>query len=144
MNSQRPIYRFLIVASLMLSGLMRAVPVSSAHVDAPEGESDPPAQVQLPAQAILFQDDFEDGDFTNADGAGGLAWSVIAGNASVDSVDSSLQLGVYRGYTLMATTQNIAGDEYTLRCAGRITWSTPGRIVVLYKDEEQLLLDWPG
>ena len=52
----------------------------------------------------------------------------------MDDVDGSLQLGVDRGYSLIATDQTIAGDEYTLRFAGRITWSAPGRIVVLYKD----------
>jgi hypothetical protein len=119
----------------MLSGLFGVSPVHSTTVYNTHSGSAQPAQIQIPAQTLIYQDDFEDGDFMNADGANGLAWSVIAGNASVESVDGSLQLGVDRGYSLIATTQNIAGDEYTLRFAGRITWSTPGRIVVLYKDE---------
>jgi len=127
--------RLFILARLMLSGLFWVPPVYSTTVYDTHGGSVQPAHVQMPAQTLIYQDDFDDGDFMNADGANGLAWSVIAGNASVDSVDGSLQLGVDRGYSLIATTQRIAGDEYTLRFAGRITWSTPGRIVVLYKDE---------
>ncbi len=89
---------------------------------------------QYVAQSLTFQDDFEDGDYTTADGANGLTWSLQAGGAGVDEVDGSHQLGVDRGYSLIVTSQTIPGDEYTLRFAGRITWSTPGRIVVLYKD----------
>lgn len=85
-------------------------------------------------QTLIYQDNFEDGDYTTADGPTGLTWSLIAGAASVQDVDGSLQLGVDRGYSLIASDQTIASDEYTLRFAGRITWSTPGRMVVLYKD----------
>ena len=85
-------------------------------------------------QALIYQDNFEDGDYTSPDGPDGLTWSLIGGGAGVDDVDGSLQLGVDRGYSLIAIDQTIPGDEYTLRLDGRITWSTPGRIVVLYID----------
>jgi hypothetical protein len=85
-------------------------------------------------QTLIYQDNFKDGDFTTPDRPDGLSWSLIAGGASVDDVDGSLQLGVDRGYSLIATDQTIPGDEYTLRLDGRLTWSAPGRIVVLYID----------
>ncbi len=93
------------------------------------------ASAAAPLQTLLYQDDFEDGDYTQAQGANGLTWSVVSGGASVNSIDGSFQLGVNRGLALIATTQRITGNEYTVRLDGRITWSTPGRIVVLYKDE---------
>lgn len=92
-------------------------------------------QADQPLQTLLYQDDFEDGDFAAASGANGLSWSLVAGSASVDEVDGSLQLGVDRGYSLIVTNQRIASPEYTLRFDGRTTWSAPGRIVVLYVDE---------
>lgn len=135
MKALRFSFRHLIIASLILSGFYRVSPVYTSTVSAVQNGSVQQARVEMPAQTLIYQDDFEDGDFTNASGANGLTWSVIAGDASVDSVDGSLQLGVDRGYSLIATNQRIMGDEYTLRFDGRITWSTPGRIVVLYKDE---------
>jgi hypothetical protein len=134
MKTQQIFFRLLILAHLVLSSLFIVPQGSSAHVYELQGEGMLPAPVHMPVQTLIYQDNFEDGDFVNADGANGLAWNLIAGNASVDSVDGSFQLGVDRGYSLVATTQKIVGDEYTLRFAGRITWSTPGRIVVLYKD----------
>jgi len=134
MKTQQFLFRLFILAHLILSNLFIVPQISSAHVYEPQGEGVLPTPVQMPAQTLIYQDNFEDGDFVNADGANGLTWNVIVGNASVDSVEGSLQLGVDRGYSLIATTQNIVSDEYTLRFAGRITWSTPGRIVVLYRD----------
>ncbi len=115
--------RFLLILPLILSSIW-VQPTNSAG-------SSPDQNLPL---GLIYQDNFEDGDYTTADGPDGLTWSLIAGGASVDDVDGSLQLGVDRGYSLIATDQTIAGDEYTLRFAGRITWSAPGRIVVLYKD----------
>lgn len=135
MKTQRQSYRIFIIACLMLTGLIRVPPAYSAAVYQTQVGSDQPAYGQIPTQTLIYQDNFEDGDYTNANGATGLAWNLIAGDASVDNVDGSLQLGVDRGYSLIATAQTIASDEYTLRFDGRITWSTPGRIVVLYKDE---------
>lgn len=135
MQTQQPVFRFFIVASLVLAILSGASPVTSATTHPPTLKDLHKQHPQAPAQTLLYQDNFQDGDFTHADGANGLAWSLVAGNASVDDVDGSLQLGVDRGYSLIVTAQTIPGDEYTLRFSGRITWSTPGRIVVLYKDE---------
>ena len=132
MKTQQLFFRLLIIAPLLLLGLW-ALPVYSATVYDIQG-SVQLERAQIPMQILIYQDDFEDGDFTNADGANGLTWDVVTGDASVESVDGSLQLGVDRGLSLIATTQRIAGDEYTLRFSGRITWSTPGRIVVLYKN----------
>ena len=56
-------------------------------------------------QALIYQDNFEDGDYTSPDGPDGLTWSLIGGGAGVDDVDGSLQLGVDRGYSLIATDQ---------------------------------------
>ncbi len=119
----RLILQLLVILLYLLSNLW-VQPANSATI--------PPDQNLN--QAFIYQDNFEDGDYTTADGPNGLTWSLVAGAASVDDVDGSLQLGLDRGYSLIATDQTIAGDEYTLRCAGRITWSAPGRIVVLYKD----------
>ena len=119
----RLIVRFLVISLWILSSLW-ARPASTTSI----------SHNRNVTQDLVFQDNFEDGDYTTADGPNGLTWSLIAGGASVDDVDGSLQLGVDRGYSLIATDQTIAGDEYTLRLAGRITWSTPGRIIVLYKD----------
>ena len=115
--------RFLLILPMILSSLW-GQPANSATISPDQN---------LP-MGLIYQDNFEDGDYTTADGPDGLAWSLIAGGAGVDDVDGSLQLGVDRGYSLIATDQTIAGDEYTLRFAGRITWSAPGRIIVLYKD----------
>ncbi len=117
------ILRFLVIPLWILS-ILWAHPVYSTNI----------SPNQDFGQALIFQDNFEDGDYTTTDGPNGLTWSLIAGGASVDDVDGSLQLGVDRGYSLIATDQTIAGDEYTLRFAGRITWSAPGRFVMLYKD----------
>jgi hypothetical protein len=135
MKTQRLFIRFFILVPLMLSNMLGAPPVYSTTAYRTQRENVQPEHIRMPSVALIYQDDFEDGDYMNADGANGLAWSVIAGDASVNSVDGSLQLGVDRGYSLIATNQRITGDEYTLRFNGRITWSTPGRIVVLYKDE---------
>ena len=117
------IVRFLVILLLILSNL-GAQPASSTNI----------SSNQTSSQTLIYQDNFEDGDYSTADGPDGLTWSLIAGGASVDDVDGSLQLGVDRGYSLIATDQIITGDEYTLRFSGQITWSAPGRIVVLYKD----------
>ncbi len=126
MKTKSQIFQPVIIASLLLSGLFGRLPLNP--VSARGG-------VDQPAQTLLYQDDFEDGNYTAADGANGLSWNLIAGTASVDQVDGSRQLGVDRGYSLIVTQQKIPGDEYTLRFDGRITWSAPGRIVVLYVDE---------
>ena len=86
------------------------------------------------AAAVLFQDDFQDGDYTNTGGANGLTWAVVAGGARVEDVGGSFQLGVNRGASLIVSNQRIGGDDYTLSFTGRLTWSGPGRAVVLYKD----------
>lgn len=134
MINHRLIYRLFIVANLALSGLLSVTPVSSANATKPPVHGIRTTNGQSADQTLIYQDNFEDGDYTHASGANGLSWSLIAGNASVDSLDGSYQLGVDRGYSLIATNQIIAGDEYTLRFDGLITWSAPGRIVVLYKD----------
>jgi hypothetical protein len=54
----------------------------------------------------------------------------------VDDVDGSQRLGAHRGGSFVVTTQQVPADEYTLCFDGRITWSEPGRIVVLYKDAD--------
>jgi hypothetical protein len=114
----------LLVILLWIPSIFWAQPVNSKKL----------SHSQNVTQVLIYQDDFEDGNYSIADGPNGLTWSLIAGGASVDNVDSSLQLGVDRGYSLIVTDQTITGDEYTLHFAGRITWSAPGRIVVLYKD----------
>jgi hypothetical protein len=119
----RQILRFIVINLLILSSLW-AQPANSSTL----------SPNQNITQAVIYQDNFEDGDYTTADGSNGLTWSLIAGGASVDDVAGSHQLGVDRGYSLITTKQTITGDEYTLRFVGRITWSAPGRIVVLYKD----------
>ncbi len=122
-KTPRLILRFLVILLCILSNLW-VQPATSTGLSLNQNAT----------LAIIYQDNFEDCDYTTADGSTGLTWSLIAGGASVDDVDGSLQLGVDRGYTLITTYQTVAGDEYTLRFAGRITWSAPGRIVVLYKD----------
>jgi hypothetical protein len=129
------LFRIFILAGLMLSGFWGPGLDYSATANGSPGERVQPGYARMSSPALIYQDNFEDGDFTNAAGANGLTWSVIAGAASVDSVGGSLQLGVDRGYSLIAATQRIPGNEYTLRFSGRITWSAPGRIVVLYKDK---------
>jgi hypothetical protein len=119
----RLILRFLVILLLILSNLWVQTAYSTSI-----------SNNQNVTQALIYQDNFEDGDYTTASGPNGLTWSLIAGGAKVDNVDGCLQLGVDRGYSLIATDQAIAGDEYTLRFVGRITWSAPGRIVVLYKN----------
>lgn len=128
MDTKWKYQRILIAANWILASLLGVRPALSMT----DGESH---HRQAPSQELIYQDDFEDGDYTHADGSNGLAWGLIAGDASVDDVDGSLQLGVDRGYSLVATTQRMATDEYTLKFDGRITWSAPGRIVVLYRDE---------
>ena len=123
MKLPRRIARSIVILPWILSSLW-AQPVYSQEI----------SHNQNAAQSLIYQDNFEDGNFTTADGPNGLTWSLIAGGASVDDVDGSLQLGVNRGSSLIVTDQTIAGDEYTLGFTGRITWSAPGRIVVLYKD----------
>jgi hypothetical protein len=85
--------------------------------------------------SLRYQDDFEDGDYTQADGSDGLTWRLVSGGASVDEIGGSYWLGVDRGLSLIVTDQRMASDEYTLRLDASLTWSAPGRIVVLYKDE---------
>jgi hypothetical protein len=85
---------------------------------------------------LRYQDDFQDGNFSQASSASELTWQVISGEAGIDSVDGSLQLGVDRGGSLVVTNQTMGTDEYTLCFDGRITWSEPGRIVVLYENPQ--------
>ncbi len=118
--------RLLTMLSLALAGL--TVLPESAEAQSPGGSA------AIAAAVPLYQDDFQDGDFTHASGPNGLTWSVVAGHATVDSIGGSLQLGVDRGDSLIVTDQRIPSDDYTLRFDGSITWSAPGRVVVLYKD----------
>jgi hypothetical protein len=111
--------------------LVLALPVLSGGPGALRAYASPAA----PAVDPIYQDNFEDGNYTQAGGANGLTWQVVSGQASVDHVDGSQQLGVDRGNSLIVTTQHMGLDEYTLRFDGRITWSAPGRIVVLYQDQ---------
>jgi len=85
---------------------------------------------------ILYQDDFEDGNYTTADGPDGLSWELVAGNASVSSSDGSKRLGVYRGNSLIVTTQAISTGEFTYQVDIRNTWREPGRLVFLYVDPD--------
>ncbi|MFN2133343.1 MAG: hypothetical protein ACK2VD_22660 [Anaerolineae bacterium] len=128
----RSLFRLFVAVSCIASALcvLPAHAATRSHV----GGSVHPDRAPLSSQALLFQDDFGDRNYTVAGGADGLTWSLIAGDASVDDVDGSFQLGVDRGISLIATNQRIAGDEYTLRFDGRITWGAPGGIVVLDKD----------
>lgn len=89
-----------------------------------------------PRLDIVLQDDFEDGDYSTADGLDGLSWTLVSGGASVDEVDGSQQLGVARGDSLIVTQQGIGLEAYTLRLQARLTWSAPGRVVVLYQDTD--------
>jgi hypothetical protein len=126
MNRKKMLYlglHLLVIPVLLLASIFNQSVMSASS-----------RSVNHEAHALLFQDNFEDGDYTTADGPDGLVWGLIAGDASVDNVDGSFQLGLDRGYSLIATNQTIAGDEYTVRFSGRITWSAPGRIVLLYKD----------
>jgi hypothetical protein len=129
MKTQLLIFRPLIVISWIISGLWGAMPLK------PVAAGTSPDWKNQWAQSLIYQDDFEDGDYLTASSANGLSWSLLAGSASVDEVDGSLQLGVDRGYSLIVSNQRIDSPQYTLRFDGRITWSAPGRIVVLYKDE---------
>jgi hypothetical protein len=134
MTTRRFFVQLLMLAPLILFDFSGVTPVTSMTANEPGGKSVHAPDSQTPAAIPIFQDTFEDGDFTKAAGAGGLTWSLVAGAARVERVNGSLQLGVDRGYSLIATTQRMAVDEYTLRFDGRIIWSAPGRIVVLYKD----------
>ncbi len=125
MKSPRLVFQLLVITLWSLSGLW-AFPANPATAY--------DTASQLISQTLLFQDDFEDGNYTVAGGANGLTWSLITGKASVDEINGSRQLGVDRGISLIVTNQRIAGDEYTLCFDGSIIWSAPGRIVVLYKD----------
>ncbi len=124
MNTFWNFFRFLTITSLVLS-------VSFGPLASSEPVFAAPLQ---PFQSLLYQDNFEDGNFTSPGGANGLTWTVFGGNASVDSVNGSLQLGVDRGNSLIVTNQRIPGNEYTVRFDGTVTWSAPGRVVVLFKD----------
>jgi hypothetical protein len=125
--------QLIVLAFLVLASLSWA-PAASAAITSSRTGGLSVTRPGSPALTLLFQDDFQDSDYTNPGGSNGLTWNLAAGAASVDSVAGSLQLGVDRGGSLIATSQHIPGDEYTLRFDGRITWSAPGRIVVLYKD----------
>jgi len=127
MKTRLVFFRLFGSISLILASLWTPLRSSAANAGAEGPAPDAPV--------LLYQDNFEDGDFTHASGAGGLTWGVVRGDASVDSVGGSFQLGVDRGLSLIVTTQRIAANEFTLCFDGRITWSAPGRIVVLYKDE---------
>lgn len=127
------IVRLLVVAACAFWSL--PLPLDASPT---QGIAEEPAQTTATSasQSLRFQDDFEDSDYTTAEGVNGLSWTLVAGDASVDEVDGSFQLGVDRGISLIATDQRIAGDDYTLRFDGRVTWSAPGRMIVLYKDAD--------
>lgn len=86
--------------------------------------------------ATLYQDDFEDGDFTTADGANGLTWTVLAGSAVVETVDDSSRLGIVQDSTFVIADQTITTDSFTILFDARITWSEPGRFIFLYKNTD--------
>ena len=131
MKTWRPLGFTLVLVSLVAAPLV-ALPVRVTGVS-PSAASEVAGSS---AESLLYHDDFEDGDFTSADGDNGLGWEVVAGSAVVDSVDDDQQLGVDRGGSLVATIQRIPADEYTVCFEGRVTWSEAGRIVVLYKDDQ--------
>lgn len=86
--------------------------------------------------SVLYQDQFNDGDFETAEGSDGLSWTIIEGNAEVKDRNGSNMLGVYRGTSTIVTEQTISSPEYTLRCDVSNTWSENGRLIVLYIDQD--------
>lgn len=84
--------------------------------------------VSVGLTAVVYQDDFNDGDFT----AGSMTWDVVEGGASITGDDNLLSLD--RGGTLVVAEQEIQSDEYTVSFDASITWSERAMILVLYKD----------
>jgi hypothetical protein len=80
--------------------------------------------------AVLSQDNFTDGNFTAAEGANGLTWTVVSGAASI----VSNRLGVRQNRSLVTADQTVSAAEFTITFDAWITWSARGRLVFLYKD----------
>jgi hypothetical protein len=95
------------------------------------------------AQTVLFQDNFEDGDYSRIDAArpNGLSWQVTEGEASNwrYAINGSYSLGLSRndGVSRNSTAvsqQAISSGEYTIRFAASFEYTQPGKAIFLYKD----------
>lgn len=87
--------------------------------------------------ALLYQDNFNDGNFDVADPSleKSLSWNLAEGGAVVTQAGlngPSLTL-LQQNVTILASPE-ITGTEVTLEARAGIIWSHPSRIVFLYKD----------
>lgn len=92
--------------------------------------------------AVLYQDDFEDGDAAVAASADELTWQVLQGDALVEEVDGSLRLGITQSSTFVVATQTIEAAMSTVTVDARTVWSEPGAMVFLYVDANNFY--WVG
>jgi hypothetical protein len=86
----------------------------------------------------LLKDYFLDGNYTAAEGAAGMTWTVLSGGATV----SGGLLALNRANTFIVCDQQISTNEFTIQFDAWITWSAPGRFVFLYKDSSNYY--WMG
>lgn len=87
--------------------------------------------------AVIYQDDFEDGDYDQVDPAlaNGLSWAIVSGAAEVVSRIDGLSIGLNRKNSAVVSTQTINVNEFTLETELSVIWSRPSRILLLYKDQ---------
>jgi hypothetical protein len=85
----------------------------------------------------LLKDYFLDGNYTVAEGASGMTWTVLSGGAAV----SGGQLAVNRPGFIVCD-QQISTNEFTIQFDATATWSGPRRFVFLYKDSSNYY--WMG
>jgi hypothetical protein len=75
--SLRPLVALaLLVWPLLFAAPASATANSSVIPNAEKGLS------RAASPVLMYQDDFEDGDYSNAAGASGLSWSLVTGSAS--------------------------------------------------------------
>jgi len=84
----------------------------------------------------LFHDDFEDGELAAPGGPRGLSWQTLGGAASVKRGQDGNRRLLLKGEGLVVSEQEITAREYTVRLDAGVAWSSPCRLVFLYRDPD--------
>ncbi len=96
----------------------------------------PPAEADAPAPRLIYSDNFEDGDYSNPDGEIGLTWEVAQGQATVENVNDSMRLGLYRGNNLVLTKEVISANNFTIAFDARVIWTVQSHFIFLYSNSD--------
>lgn len=85
---------------------------------------------------LLYQDNFQDGNYDQVDSSlpNGMSWEVSAGSALISEALEGKALALRRRNTTIVSEQVIGAAEATIEANVEVVWSHPARIVFLFQD----------